>query len=196
MMGKALSLLLVLMVFTANANASNSVKLVFDSVKYKIDQLDPKSETYQADYSEQMKLVKDEILRLQTSGVTNQEIFGALNASFLNKNNQFDYQQLLALVDAKELSREEMNNLIFKHLQQNYAQGANWHYIDWNAVLTASVIIGFFTFVIIMCATRGCDTGGGDSSGGGGGGSGWDYGDDWYEEDCYYDWDWEEWYCY
>lgn len=179
MFKKFIMLLMVMSIFTTQANAStqNGLKAAFDELNYSLTvEWDQKDKAF---YTTQMKKFSGVLRELQAKGLTNAQMIDFVKAEVKNEKIAKDLETAFNMISINKLSSEEASEYMVETMKKSYSAGASWN---------GEVIVYLAIGLLIVAAAVALANGGASSGGYNGGG----YCTDTYVCDsvCYYDYYW------
>ena len=167
MFKKLIALMMVLSIFTTQANASTTdgLKAAFDELNYALTvEWDQKDKEFHAD---QMKKFTSSIRDLQSKGLTNAQLVDFAKSQVKNAQVAKDLETALNMIQINKMSGAEANKYILDTMKKSYSAGASWN---------GEVFIYLAVGVLIVALAVALANGNVSSSGNGG-----------YGSSCYYD---------
>jgi hypothetical protein len=174
---KLIALMMVLSIFTVQANASTNagLKAAFDELNYSLTvEWDQKDKDFHAD---QMKTFTSTIRDLQSKGLTNAQLVEFAKSEVKNAQVAKDLETALNMIQINKMSAAEANKYIIDTMKKSYSAGASW-----NGEVFIYLAVGVLIVALAVAIANGSTT----VSNGGGSNC---YYDDVYVCDsyCYYD---------
>jgi hypothetical protein len=167
MFKKLIALMMVLSIFTTQANASTTdgLKAAFDELNYALTvDWDQKDKEFHAD---QMKKFTSSIRDLQSKGLSNAQLVDFAKSQVKNAQVAKDLETALNMIQINKMSGAEANKYILDTMKKSYSAGASWN---------GEVFIYLAVGVLIVALAVALANGNVSSSGYGG-----------YGSSCYYD---------
>lgn len=189
MFKRLFTLMLVLSIFTVQANAatSNGLKEAFNELNYSLTtEWDQKDKAF---YETQMKTFAATIRDLQAKGLTNAQLIDFAKSEVKDAKAAKDLETAMTMVQINKMSSAEASKYVLDTMKKSYSAGASWN---------GEVLVYLAVGVLIVALAVAIASGNASVSTGGGSNCYYDdvyvcdtycY-DDWYGytcyDDCYY----------
>ena len=127
MFKKLIALMMVLSIFTVQANASTNagLKAAFDELNYSLTvEWDQQDKEFHA---EQMKTFTSTIRDLQSKGLTTAQLIDFAKSEVKNAQVAKDLETALNMIQINKMSASEANKYIIDTMKKSYSAGASWN---------------------------------------------------------------------
>ena len=166
MFKKLVTLMMVLAIFTVQANAGtqNNLKSAFDELNYSLTvEWNGKDKTF---YNEQMKKFSTTLRELQANGLTNAELVSFVKSEVKDERVARDLETAFNMVSINKMNSADASKFMIETMKKSYASGARW-----NGSADALLYLGIGLLVVaaaLALAAGASGSVGGGSNGGGG----------------------------
>jgi hypothetical protein len=161
MFKKLIALMMVLSIFTVQAQASthDGLKAAFDELNYALTvEWDQKDKDFHAD---QMKKFTASLRDLQSKGLTNAQLVDFAKSQVKNAQVAKDLETALNMIQINKMAPAEANKYILDTMKKSYSAGASW-----NGEVFIYLAVGVLIVALaVAIASGGTSTGGGYNNG-------------------------------
>ena len=167
MFKKLIALIMVLSIFTTQANASTNdgLKAAFDDLNFALTvEWDQKDKVF---HETEMKKFTASVRDLQSKGLTNAQLIDFAKSEVKNAQVAKDLETALNMIQINKMSSAEANKYILDTMKKSYSAGASWN----GEVFVYLAVGGLIVALAVAIAS-----GSGSSSGG-----------NYNNNNCYYD---------
>ncbi len=150
MLTRLLTFMMVLCLFTVQANAAtnNGLKAAFDDLNYSLTV--DWNQTDRAFYDQQMQNFSDKINSLRTQGLTNQELVDFTISQVKDQAVARDLRTALTMVRVNKLTGQEALDYVTEALNKSYSRGASW---GGEVLVTGLVLLVIIAAVAVAVAS-------------------------------------------
>ena len=159
MFKKLIALMMVLSIFTVQANAATNdgLKAAFDELNYALTvEWDQKDKVF---HETQMKNFTASIRDLQAKGLTNAQLVEFAKSQVKNAQVAKDLETALNMIQINKMSGAEANKYILDTMKKSYSAGASW-----NGEVFIYLAVGVLIVALAVAIANGNVSSGGGSS--------------------------------